>query len=29
VSPFWVWVQGGIVVFVILGMIIAAVKLAT
>jgi hypothetical protein len=29
VSPFWVWVQGGIVVFVILGMIIAGVKLAT
>ena len=28
-SPFWIWVQAGIVVFVILGMIIAGVKLAT
>jgi len=26
-SPFWVWVQTGIVVFVVLGMIIAIVKL--
>jgi uncharacterized membrane protein len=29
VSPFWIWVQGAIVVFVVLGMIIAIVKLAT
>jgi uncharacterized membrane protein len=28
-SPFWTWVQGGIVVFVVLGMIIAIVKLST
>jgi len=27
VSPFWIWVQTGIVIFVILGMIIAIVKL--
>jgi hypothetical protein len=29
VSPFWIWVQTLIVIFVVLGMIIAAVKLAT
>jgi len=29
VSPFWIWVQTGIVIFVVLGMIIATVKLAT
>jgi uncharacterized membrane protein len=29
VSPFWIWVQGAVVVFVVLGMIIATVKLAT
>jgi hypothetical protein len=29
VSPFWIWVQSGVVVFVVLGMIIAIVKLAT
>jgi len=29
VSPFWIWVQTLIVVFVVLGMIIATVKLAT
>jgi len=29
VSPFWIWVQVLIVIFVVLGMIIAAVKLAT
>jgi hypothetical protein len=29
VSPFWIWVQAAIVVFVVLGMIIATVKLAT
>ncbi len=28
-SPFWIWVQVGIVVFVVLGMVIAAVKLLT
>ena len=28
-SPFWIWVQTLIVIFVVLGMIIAAVKLAT
>lgn len=28
-SPFWIWVQTLIVVFVVLGMIIATVKLAT
>jgi len=27
VSPFWVWVQSAIVVFVLLGMIIAIVKI--
>jgi len=27
VSPFWVWVQSAIVVFVLLGMIIAVVKM--
>jgi len=27
VSPFWVWVQSAIVVFVLLGMIIAIVKM--
>jgi len=26
-SPFWVWVQSAIVVFVLLGMIIAVVKM--
>jgi uncharacterized membrane protein len=29
VSPFWIWVQGAVVVFVVIGMIIATVKLAT
>jgi hypothetical protein len=29
VSPFWIWVQALIVIFVVLGMIIATVKLAT
>jgi hypothetical protein len=29
VSPFWIWVQTLIVIFVVLGMIIATVKLAT
>ncbi len=28
-SPFWIWVQVAIVVFVVLGMIIASVKLLT
>ena len=28
-SPFWIWVQTLIVIFVVLGMIIATVKLAT
>lgn len=28
-SPFWIWVQALIVIFVVLGMIIATVKLAT
>jgi len=27
-SPTWIWVQGAIVVFVLIGMIIAIVKLA-
>jgi len=27
VSPFWIWVQSAIVVFVLLGMIIAVVKM--
>jgi len=27
VSPFWIWVQAAIVVFVLLGIIIATVKL--
>ncbi len=28
-SPFWIWVQALIVIFVVIGMIIATVKLAT
>jgi hypothetical protein len=28
VSPTWIWMQGAIIVFVLIGMIIAVVKLA-